>query len=176
MVTGKTRFGTMFWNMSADCCDDFSIGDHLLTAINVARDCDMLPVGERVILVSATAPVGNSLFSVKYSLAEMYEADRRSTGEQSVLSTSSDTIPWLTESWPESIFQPLENMTRLWRRQVHVDIEHSQPPRIHFAVCGKTLDVIRKHCPDLLPRILCRSTILARMAPDQKTKVFLITI
>jgi magnesium-transporting ATPase (P-type) len=53
-------------------------GDHLLTAINVARDCGMLPPGESVILVTATPPSNeHSSATIKYSLAEMFESDSR---------------------------------------------------------------------------------------------------
>lgn len=50
-------------------------GDHLLTAINVARDCEMLPIGEKVIIVTATPPNENSSGTIKYSLAEMDESN-----------------------------------------------------------------------------------------------------
>ncbi|KZS08802.1 putative Cation-transporting ATPase 13A2 [Daphnia magna] len=148
-------------------------GDNLLTAINVGRDCDMLPVGEKVILVTATAPKGTTRASITYSLAEMYERDVEESG---VLS-SSESDAMFTESWPDSVFQPMENISRMWRRQALVsdaerglDSNHLTP-RLHLALGGKTLDVIRKHFPHLLQRILVRATILARMTPDQKTKV-----
>ena len=159
-------------------------GDHLLTAINVARDCEMLPLNAKVILVTAKPPVGNSPVCVKYSLAEtcrlrieddeIVDHDSQDDDDrEDAANDSAEASPWLTESWPESIFRPLEDMNRMWRRQVRIDSEsRSRPARAHFALCGKTLDVIRKHCPaDLLARILCRSTVLARMTPDQKTRL-----
>ncbi len=161
-------------------------GDNLLTAINVARDCDMLPVGEKVILVTAIPPMGNNhpTVSVTYSLAEMYDSGPSVLDEHLVLSDETD--PMFTDSWPESIFQPMESMARIWRRQVFGSTDNEDrergmipqptPPRIHFALAGRTLDVIRKHCPDLLPRILCRATVLARMTPDRKTRVTLVPI
>ena len=144
-------------------------GDNLLTAVNVARDCEMLPLGERVILVTASPPSADSALSIKYSLAEMYEADsdvgRRGQDhldESEVFSASCESDPMFTDSWPDSIFRPMENsrISRLLPQS-----------KMHFALCGSTLDVIRKHCPELLPKILCRGTVFARMSPDQKTKV-----
>ncbi|XP_043917761.1 polyamine-transporting ATPase 13A2 isoform X2 [Protopterus annectens] len=41
----------------------------------------------------------------------------------------------------------------------------------HFAVNGKSFAVVREHFPDLLPRILVRGTVFARMSPDQKTEL-----
>ena len=154
-------------------CLNFESGDNLLTAINVGRDCDMLPVGEKVILVTATSPKGSKPASITYSLAEMYESEIQ---ENSVLS-SSDSDVMFTDSWPDSVFQPMESIARMWRRQALVsDSERGlnsdeQIPKVHLALGGKTLDVIRKHFPHLLPRILVRATVLARMTPDQKTKV-----
>ncbi|XP_061456915.1 polyamine-transporting ATPase 13A2 isoform X2 [Rhineura floridana] len=39
----------------------------------------------------------------------------------------------------------------------------------HFAVNGQSFAVICEHFPELLPKILVRATIFARMLPDQKT-------
>lgn len=133
----------------------------------------MLPIGEKVILVNASPPVSTSEASITYTLAEMYETDPEEPAF--VLSSESDAL--FTESWPESVFQPMEGMNRIWRRQGSLaDVERDEPvlkqgPRLHLALNGKTLDIIRKHFSELLPRILLRATILARMKPDQKTKV-----
>lgn len=133
----------------------------------------MLPVGEKVILVTATPPTKTQPASITYSLAEMYESEI----DESVVLSSSESDVMFTDSWPDSVFQPLESIARMWRRQALVsdserglDSNH-QTPRLHLALGGRTLDIIRKHFPSLLPRILVRATILARMTPDQKTKV-----
>lgn len=133
----------------------------------------MLPVGEKVILVTASSPKGTASASITYSLAEMYETEIEESGVMS----SSESDAMFTDSWPDSVFQPLENIARMWRRQALIsdaerglDSKHLTP-RLHLALGGKTLDVIRKHFPQLLQRILVRATILARMTPDQKTKV-----
>ncbi|XP_021361034.1 cation-transporting ATPase 13A2-like isoform X2 [Mizuhopecten yessoensis] len=41
----------------------------------------------------------------------------------------------------------------------------------HFAINGKSLSVITKHLPDLLPRICVVGTVFARMKPDQKCQL-----
>ena len=150
------------------------LGDNLLTAVNVARDCEMLPIGERVILVTASPPVGDTPASINYSLAEMYEAEETSEDSTDSLgSVTSDSNPLFTDSWPDSIFQPMENISRIWQKQIWSTSELNKfvQPRMHLAMCGKTLDVVRKNFPDVLPKILCRGTVFARMSPDQKTKV-----
>ncbi|OPJ86261.1 putative cation-transporting ATPase 13A2 [Patagioenas fasciata monilis] len=46
-----------------------------------------------------------------------------------------------------------------------------QPQPCHFALNGKSFAVVCEHFPDLLPKILIRATIFARMSPDQKTQL-----
>ncbi|KAK3580043.1 hypothetical protein CHS0354_028614 [Potamilus streckersoni] len=40
-----------------------------------------------------------------------------------------------------------------------------------FAVTGKSWGVLRQHFPDILPRIVCKGTVFARMSPDQKAQL-----
>ncbi|XP_031987492.1 cation-transporting ATPase 13A2 isoform X4 [Corvus moneduloides] len=48
----------------------------------------------------------------------------------------------------------------------------SLPPRhCHFALNGKSFQVVCEHFADLLPRILLRATVLARMLPEQKAQL-----
>ncbi|XP_039421700.1 LOW QUALITY PROTEIN: polyamine-transporting ATPase 13A2 [Corvus cornix cornix] len=44
-------------------------------------------------------------------------------------------------------------------------------PRLHFALNGKSFQVVCEHFADLLPRILLRATVLARMLPEQKAQL-----
>uniref|UniRef100_A0A3P8Z6E0 Polyamine-transporting ATPase 13A3 n=1 Tax=Esox lucius TaxID=8010 RepID=A0A3P8Z6E0_ESOLU len=44
-------------------------------------------------------------------------------------------------------------------------------PHYHFAMTGKSFAVITEHFPDLVQKLALRSTIFARMAPDQKTQL-----
>ena len=41
----------------------------------------------------------------------------------------------------------------------------------HIAVDGKTWTALNNFLPDLLPQIVTRGTVFARMAPDQKTQL-----
>nr|XP_032608045.2 polyamine-transporting ATPase 13A2 isoform X2 [Taeniopygia guttata] len=48
----------------------------------------------------------------------------------------------------------------------------SLPPRhCHFALNGKSFQVVCEHFSELLPRILLRATVFARMLPEQKTQL-----
>ncbi|KAF1519888.1 Cation-transporting ATPase 13A2, partial [Eudyptes sclateri] len=46
-----------------------------------------------------------------------------------------------------------------------------QPQPCHFALNGKSFAVVCEHFADLLPKILIRATVFARMSPDQKTQL-----
>ena len=53
---------------------------------------------------------------------------------------------------------------------VAVTVETCEPD-YHFAMTGSTWGAIRTHCPDLLPSLLVRGTVFARMSPDQKAQL-----
>ncbi|NWQ95272.1 AT132 ATPase, partial [Burhinus bistriatus] len=46
-----------------------------------------------------------------------------------------------------------------------------RPQPCHFALNGKSFAVVCEHFTDLLPKILIRATVFARMSPDQKTQL-----
>uniref|UniRef100_A0A8B9MQX3 ATPase cation transporting 13A2 n=1 Tax=Accipiter nisus TaxID=211598 RepID=A0A8B9MQX3_9AVES len=46
-----------------------------------------------------------------------------------------------------------------------------EPQPCHFALNGKSFAVVCEHFADLLPKILIRATVFARMSPDQKTQL-----
>jgi hypothetical protein len=62
-------------------------------------------------------------------------------------------------SWQDSTSQPVEDMlhNRIYNIETGYPIGNHKP-RIHFALCGRTLDVIRKHFTEFLPRIICKAT------------------
>jgi magnesium-transporting ATPase (P-type) len=45
------------------------------------------------------------------------------------------------------------------------------PQNYHFAMSGKTWGVVRTHFYHLLPKLITRGTIFARMAPEQKAQL-----
>lgn len=44
-------------------------------------------------------------------------------------------------------------------------------PEIHLAMTGKTWAVIRDHFPHMIPRLIVKGTVFARMGPDQKAQL-----
>ncbi|NXM73863.1 AT132 ATPase, partial [Serilophus lunatus] len=105
-------------------------GDNMLTAMNVARSCQMLDARERVVFVTASPPSHGKPAALKFLLAE------HSQGEE----------------------QPEDGS--------------SLPAQLcHFALNGKSFQVVCEHFSDLLPKILIRATVFARMLPEQKTQL-----
>ena len=62
--------------------------------------------------------------------------------------------------------EPYENSAG----SVAVTVE-TREPDYHFAMTGTTWSAIRLHRPDLLPSLLVRGTVFARMTPDQKAQL-----
>ncbi len=43
--------------------------------------------------------------------------------------------------------------------------------RIHFAITGKSWDLIKQHFPEILRKLVVRGTVFARMSPEQKMQL-----
>ncbi|XP_013386039.1 probable cation-transporting ATPase 13A3 isoform X2 [Lingula anatina] len=115
-------------------------GDNILTALKVARDCDMIKPREMVIRITAKAfHKGNPL---EYSL--------RTVPDEATLE-----IQYTREIDPD---HPSEEM--------RIDIEEKM---YHLAIDGKSFGLIRRYKPELIPNIVRRGTVFARMLPEQKT-------
>ncbi|KAL3862276.1 hypothetical protein ACJMK2_008257, partial [Sinanodonta woodiana] len=54
-------------------------------------------------------------------------------------------------------------------KETRLKMEHMQ--HCCFAVTGKSWGVLRQHFPDILPKILYKGTVFARMSPDQKAQL-----
>ena len=49
------------------------LGDNMLTALSVARQCSMIPERDRVILLHAHAPEGSNPAYIEWEVAEEYD-------------------------------------------------------------------------------------------------------
>ncbi|NXC61782.1 AT132 ATPase, partial [Aleadryas rufinucha] len=56
-------------------------------------------------------------------------------------------------------------------QQQQLDGSSLPPQHCHFALNGKSFQVLCEHFADLLPRILLRATVFARMLPEQKAQL-----
>ncbi|XP_010902495.1 probable cation-transporting ATPase 13A3 isoform X2 [Esox lucius] len=119
-------------------------GDNMLTAISVARDCGMITPNERVIIADATPPKDVQPARINWQYIE-------------------NNVPKKQDS-AESVEIDLEDVS-------HVVCGPPREKHYHFAMTGKSFAVITEHFPDLVQKLALRSTIFARMAPDQKTQL-----
>ncbi|CAF1030600.1 unnamed protein product [Rotaria sordida] len=109
-------------------------GDNMLTALSVARDCDMIPDDAKIIVIEATESNRMPIFSY----AQVY--NRR------VKEVRYDL-----------------NSHRL------IELDRRSP--YHFAISGKSFQIVRDDHPELLHRLCVRGTVFARMLPEQKQQL-----
>lgn len=64
---------------------------------------------------------------------------------------------------------PARDSSPYYQRTMNGDIPSST--EFCFAVSGASFAIIRNHFPDLLPKIVQRGTVFARMSPDQKSQL-----
>ncbi|XP_010187268.1 PREDICTED: probable cation-transporting ATPase 13A3, partial [Mesitornis unicolor] len=120
-------------------------GDNMLTAISVARDCGMILPQDKVIIAEALPPKDGQAARINWHYA--------------------DTLAKCTSS------SPAINSEDIPVKLVHESLEDLQMMKYHFAMNGKSFAVILEHFQDLVPKLVLRGTVFARMAPDQKTQL-----
>ncbi|XP_043853629.1 probable cation-transporting ATPase 13A4 isoform X1 [Dromiciops gliroides] len=116
-------------------------GDNLQTAVTVARKSGMIADNLRVILLEANEADGSSPASVTWKLLE----DRKHTGYRD----------------QDSYINIGEDASR----------PRNEEGNYHFAMTGKSYQVISQHFSSLLPKILMNATVFARMSPGQKSSL-----
>lgn len=166
-------------------------GDNMLTALSVARDCDMIPTGQSVITVNARPhPVLEDQFELYYNL-------NGTSGKQHITASVAQTpngvggdYALMTNSNSVASLETIDTFTH--NTQSHdveggycekpLDFDHDDPLHLvpelasnnyRFAMTGKTWAVIRDEFPELLPKFVTRGTVFARMSPDQKQALVL---
>ncbi|KAK4878700.1 hypothetical protein RN001_011206 [Aquatica leii] len=135
-------------------------GDNILTALSVARDCGIITSGQSVISVNADNASPPQLY---YTLAS---TKRKSSvmNDYSLMSNSA-SIQSLDTVESQTITGNLN----------HNDIDMFKPKTLfnnyRFGLSGKVWGVIRDHYPELIPKLITRGSIFARMSPDQKQQL-----
>ncbi|XP_030228838.1 probable cation-transporting ATPase 13A3 isoform X2 [Gadus morhua] len=117
-------------------------GDNMLTAISVARDCGMIPPQDKIIIADALAPRDGQTAKINWRYAD-----------------KPGKMPRL-----EEVVISLEDIC-------HMDEAKSAQQQFHFAMSGKSFDIIMEHFPDMMQKLVLHGTVFARMAPDQKTQL-----
>nr|XP_020664195.1 probable cation-transporting ATPase 13A4 [Pogona vitticeps] len=118
-------------------------GDNIQTAITVARKAGMIPRASKVVLVEASAQTeGNPSASIAWNLLE----EREGRGFSGV-----------EEGHPKAEGGPSP--------------DPGSSGRLHFCLSGWSYDVLVRHFPHLLPKVLLHGTVFARMSPAQKASL-----
>ncbi|KFO33140.1 Putative cation-transporting ATPase 13A5 [Fukomys damarensis] len=115
-------------------------GDNLQTAITVAKNSEMIPLGSQVIIVEANEPEESSAASVTWQLVEKQETGPGK--DETYINIGNSSLP-----------------------------DGGRGSCYHFAMTGKSYQVIFQHFNSLLPKILLNGTIFARMSPGQKSSL-----
>ncbi|KAJ9592472.1 hypothetical protein L9F63_015888, partial [Diploptera punctata] len=126
-------------------------GDNMLTALSVARDCGIVPLGQRVILAHGIP-------------------SQAGQPPQLLFTNSNNTI---TAELPNSAsaisFETVESGTL--SPTVSTITDEFSSVSYCFAMTGRTWDVTKTHFPDVVAKLVTRGTVFARMSPDQKQQL-----
>ncbi|XP_073531192.1 probable cation-transporting ATPase 13A5 isoform X5 [Phyllobates terribilis] len=118
-------------------------GDNLQTAVTVGKKSGMIPSNSNTIMLVACEPDNNLPASITWkSLNESQGSGVHLKAKESQINIS--------EGW-------INNPTTLGN--------------FHFAMNGKSYQVLTQHFSNLLPKVLLNGTIFARMTPRQKSSL-----
>lgn len=142
-------------------------GDNMLTALSVARDCDIVKPGTPVIAVSAAQQnqMKPQIYFTK-SNSQPSPISPMGHGDYSEMTdlnsvASLDTVE--SGSFGNNQFENHVNY-------LSDDLQHSKNKYV-FALTGKTWALIKQYYPELVPKLATRGAIFARMSPDQKQQL-----
>ncbi|XP_022090368.1 probable cation-transporting ATPase 13A3 [Acanthaster planci] len=117
-------------------------GDNILTAINVARKCDMIPAGEDIVRVEVEEDnEGNKLRLTRLTGCK----EKKTIGQDHLDDGDCD--------------------------EIHLQIESTVGRRTHYAIDGKSFKAVRGLNTDALATLAVQGTVFARMTPDQKAQL-----
>ncbi|CAG7720248.1 unnamed protein product, partial [Allacma fusca] len=134
-------------------------GDNMLTAISVARECGMLESTDKVYVVGA-------------------ETDRNEKIPRLTFTPTNNMLPMQMESDPSNRSVPPEGKN-VPKNQNNNELStgrclaNAESPINHysFAITGTVFSIVRTHFSELMPKLLVRGTVFARMSPDQKQQL-----
>ncbi|KAF5281780.1 hypothetical protein FQR65_LT14527 [Abscondita terminalis] len=136
-------------------------GDNILTALSVARDCGIVPSGQSVISINADNSSPPQLY---YTLASTKRKTSINGNDYSLLSNSASI----------QSLDTVESQT-ITGNMNHNDIDKFKPKSLfnnyRFGLSGKVWGVVRDFYPELIPRLVTRGAVFARMSPDQKQQL-----
>ncbi|KAL3272232.1 hypothetical protein HHI36_022715 [Cryptolaemus montrouzieri] len=134
-------------------------GDNILTALSVARDCDIIKPGESVITVNCDNSNPPQLY---YTLNNF--KPKNQLNDFSVLSNSASVMSL------DTVESQIQNSTALSNGGTRKPENNCNNYR--FAMTGKVWGVVREYySEELLGKLVTRGTIFARMSPEQKQQL-----
>ncbi|XP_043280695.1 polyamine-transporting ATPase 13A3 isoform X2 [Venturia canescens] len=143
-------------------------GDNMLTALSVARDCDMVKPGVPVITVAAITQQNQTKPQLYFTKSSSNQQSPQSPNGQGSISEMTDlnSIASL-ETIESGVYgnTVVENGANYLCDDVHGSNKYV------FSMTGKTWAMIKQHYPELIPKVATRGAIFARMSPDQKQQL-----
>ncbi|KAJ8921226.1 hypothetical protein NQ315_013698 [Exocentrus adspersus] len=135
-------------------------GDNILTAISVAKDCDIVTPCQSIITVNVDSSHPPNLY---YTLTNT--KTKQIPTDLSILTNSASVMSLDT----------IESQVQTVTNNSIVRIDQKRPSLLlnnyRFAMTGKVWAAVKDYYPELLPRLCTRGNIFARMAPDQKQQL-----
>ncbi|KAL5475532.1 hypothetical protein EMCRGX_G025359 [Ephydatia muelleri] len=126
-------------------------GDNVLTAVSVARTCEIInPWSHAVLMKVDNTGSEHAIPLVSYELLE--DMKTRDSKEEFV------GIPMDLEMQQDSNGKKVVK-SEMKKRDVQLVID------------GPTFKVVRAHYPELVPKLMVKGAVFARMSPDQKAEV-----
>lgn len=130
-------------------------GDNILTALSVAKDCDIVKPGQSVITVNADSSMPPQLY---YTLTNT----KTKNSDLSLLSNSASIVSL------DTVESQIQSTT------VKSDVKKPPPTLFNnyrFAMTGKVWGVVKEYYPELVARLVTRGSVFARMSPEQKQQL-----
>lgn len=135
----------------------FVTGDNILTALSVAKDCDIITLGQSVITVNADSSNPPHLY---YTLTN---TKNKTQPDYSVMSNSNSIISL------DTIESQIQSNTTS-HKEVK-DMQKVMYNNYRFAMTGKVWGIVKEFYPELLPKLVTRGNVYARMSPEQKQQL-----
>lgn len=141
-------------------------GDNILTALSVAKDCGILTPGQSVIQINADNELVPNLY---YTLTNTSKR-KQLPNDLSILSNSAsimslDTIESQIHTITSSVHETTDN------KQNVISCNKNYNNNYRFAVTGKVWEIVRDYYPHILPKLVTRGNIFARMSPEHKQQL-----
>ncbi|XP_069675902.1 polyamine-transporting ATPase 13A3-like isoform X2 [Periplaneta americana] len=138
-------------------------GDNMLTALSVARDCGIIPLGQRVVVAHGLSGHSGQPAQLLYTNAN------NNIPPPPVMNCTGD----LQNSGSVISFETMESGTLSPTTSTITEDDSAATTNNSycFAMTGKTWTIAKTHFPEVIPKLVTRGTVFARMSPDQKQQL-----